>query len=158
MDSPLAHPDGHRHGAPALEGGVSSGPLSALDHFPALVGLRALDSRIGHATVGLRADERHTNAAGILHGGVLLTLIDAVVSVAAHARGEASVSINISANFVRSAKVGDELVARAQEQHAGSRLASYVVQVCCQDRLIATAIAETMVVEAATGRRASSRS
>ncbi|MCH2557617.1 MAG: PaaI family thioesterase [Alcanivorax sp.] len=47
------------------------------DHgFPALVGFEFLEWREGRAVLGLQVTDRHLNLAGLIHGGVLATLLD----------------------------------------------------------------------------------
>lgn len=44
--------------------------------FNALLGYRLAEWRDGHAVLELAVDERHHNRAGIVHGGVLMTMLD----------------------------------------------------------------------------------
>jgi uncharacterized protein (TIGR00369 family) len=47
--------------------------------FNALLGFRLTDWRPGFAQMDCAIDERHLNRAGILHGGVLATVLDAAL-------------------------------------------------------------------------------
>lgn len=67
---------------------------------------------------GLRVDSQHVNMMGICHGGVIMTLADAVAATGVNlARGEmaGSPTINLSIDFVSSAKKGQWLQGTAQE-------------------------------------------
>lgn len=65
---------------------------------------------------GLVTEERHLNPAGIVHGGLLTTLLDQVVSTAAwQVTGHLPcVTIQLDAQFISSVKVGVFLEARAK--------------------------------------------
>ena len=44
--------------------------------FPALLGFEFLEWREGRAVLGMQVTDRHLNLAGLIHGGVLATLLD----------------------------------------------------------------------------------
>jgi uncharacterized protein (TIGR00369 family) len=84
-------------------------------------------------TVGLRIAEKHTNARGLAHGGLLVTLADIALGyrTAFSVEPPASLTtVNLSADFAGSAKLGDWVAAEIEIQHLGARMAfanSYLV-------------------------------
>ena len=62
------------------------------------------------------ADERHVNPAGIVHGGMLCTLLDhALSAIAWEANGrKPCVTVALDVQFLASAKPGDFVVARGE--------------------------------------------
>lgn len=68
------------------------------------------------------------NNMGNVHGGFLLTLADQAATCAAETHGHDNVTMTVSANFLRPARVDDAYIeVRARTVHAGRR--SIVVQV-----------------------------
>jgi acyl-coenzyme A thioesterase 13 len=76
--------------------------------------------------LGLRVAEKHTNARGFAHGGVLLTLADVALGYAAEGSLDPParlITASVSADFVGSSKVGDWVEARVDVQRVGGRMA-----------------------------------
>jgi acyl-coenzyme A thioesterase 13 len=75
--------------------------------------------------IGLRVAEKHANARGTVHGGLLLTLADVALGYTAAFSEEPALSLttaNISADFAGHAKIGDWLEAHVDIQKIGRRL------------------------------------
>jgi acyl-coenzyme A thioesterase 13 len=75
--------------------------------------------------IGLRVAEKHCNARGTIHGGILATLADVALgyALAFSSNPPASlVTANLSLDFAGTAKIGDWLEARVDPQKQGSRL------------------------------------
>ena len=75
------------------------------------LGIRIVDWQPGHCVMALDVEERHLNRAGVVHGGVISTLIDAVASHAGNYAANAaervrSVTVSMSLQFVGQAKPG----------------------------------------------------
>lgn len=88
--------------------------LGFLDALAPLYCLMPLEK----AVFGLLVEPQHVNMMGICHGGVIMTLADAVAATGVNlARGEmaGSPTINLSLDFISSAKQGQWLQAVAQE-------------------------------------------
>ena len=76
--------------------------------------------------IGLRVAEKHANARGIAHGGLLLTLADIALGYrTAFAQDPPTglITANLSADFAGAAKIGDWIEAHVDIQKVGSRLA-----------------------------------
>lgn len=75
--------------------------------------------------IGLRVEDKHTNARGTAHGGLLLTLADIALGYTAAFSADPPLSLttaNISADFAGHAQVGDWVEAHVDIQKIGSRL------------------------------------
>jgi uncharacterized protein (TIGR00369 family) len=75
--------------------------------------------------IGLRVADKHANARGTAHGGLLLTLADIALGYTAAFSEDAPLSLttaNLSADFAGSAGVGDWLEAHVDIQKIGHRL------------------------------------
>lgn len=77
-------------------------------------------------TIGLRADGRHVNARGAVHGGVLLTLADIALGYTTAFSQEPPLHLttaSMAVDFAGGARQGDWIEARADIQKVGGRLA-----------------------------------
>src|SRR6188474_3680939 len=76
--------------------------------------------------IGLRIAEKHANARGIAHGGLLVTLADIALGYRT-AFGQdppaALITANLTADFAGAAKIGDWVEAHVDVQKVGGRLA-----------------------------------
>jgi uncharacterized protein (TIGR00369 family) len=96
----------------------------------------------GGSVIGLRLDERHTNARGSLHAGVLVALADVVMGHTAHRAapaGSSLVTASLTTDFVASAGVGDWVRGAATVRHVGRRLAFTACEFSVEGRLVLTA-------------------
>lgn len=80
----------------------------------------------GRLVIGLRIADKHANARGLAHGGVLLTLCDIALGYSAAYSQDPPLSLTtaqISADFAGSARIGDWVESSADIQRIGGRLA-----------------------------------
>ena len=76
--------------------------------------------------IGLRAERKHCNMRGTVHGGILATLADITLGYSLAFSTDpptAAVTANLSLDFAGSAKEGDWLETRVDFHKLGSRLA-----------------------------------
>ena len=76
----------------------------------------------GRSELALLVDERHLRNMPILHGGVLATLLDSALGVAASSVAPANrltVTAQLNVNFIRPAFPGERLVAVGEVRHSG---------------------------------------
>jgi uncharacterized protein (TIGR00369 family) len=83
---------------------------------------------------------RHTNGLGLLHGGMLSAMLDAAMGGAV-SRGalRPGLTIQLSVDFLRMARRGEWLIARAQMTHAARDVAFAEAQAFVGRRLIGRA-------------------
>ena len=77
-------------------------------------------------TLGVRVAEKHCNARGLAHGGLLVTLADIALGYRMAFSQEPPISLttaNLSADFSGAAKLGDWIEVAVDIQHVGSRVA-----------------------------------
>ena len=98
--------------------------------FLTLIGAKTDEKRDDLFRVTLHLEERHTNPNGVMHGGVITSLMDeAVGGVIAYARGlevmraapHSTVDMNVS--FLSAARAGDELIVEARPIKIGRSVA-----------------------------------
>ena len=98
---------------------MSDAPMSPFDE---LIGTEWLDDDPEHARVRLRVREDLMQPAGLLHGGVISTLVESVCSrataIAVHPEGMAAMGQAVQINFVRPV-TGATLEVEASARHRG---------------------------------------
>lgn len=91
----------------------------------------------------IHAEDKHTNPAGIVHGGVLTTLLDHALSTVAWEANDrkACVTVTLDVQFFSSSRPGDLIEARGYVVRQTSSLVFMRGTLSVSDREIATASA-----------------
>ena len=80
-------------------------------------GPSSIDGRpLGHAIARMTVDERMVNGHDICHGGYMFIFADSTFALACNAGGELTVAAGCDIDFVRSAALGDVLLAKGIER------------------------------------------
>ncbi len=107
-------------GADVPEGFV---PLRRMSGY--MAGFGQLYLHAGRRTLAVRIDESHLNNLGIPHGGMLATLADTAIGMMMSletGRAKSAVTVNLSLDYLDSARPGDWVEARVEFDKLGSRL------------------------------------
>lgn len=115
------------------------------DHgFIGLIGpiLRATAPDKNHI-YALQTTDKHGNYYGIVHGGVLTSLLDQVIAITAwKSAGRApTVTVQMDTRFLGAAKVGDFLEVQATLHHSTRSMMFLDAKITCAGTLIASATA-----------------
>jgi uncharacterized protein (TIGR00369 family) len=90
-----------------------------------LLGIRLVEQRVGHVCIAYDQSPEHANFSGILHGGILMTLLDEAAGIAGSLTeaGEIrkSVTVDMSVHFTGQAS-GGEIRATGEVVRAGRNL------------------------------------
>lgn len=89
------------------------------------MGMEALDAEDGRSHLRLTISENHKNLYGILHGGVIATILDSTCSIAVASLlepGEFSYTLDQRINYIGNTRSGI-LVGRGQALHKGRKTA-----------------------------------
>ena len=92
--------------------------------FRELVGTELMEAEEGHAVVELRAEDKHLNPGGTVHGGAVSTLIDISMAEALNSmtgEDERPVTIEIKVNYLEPGEPGT-LVCSAKVRKSGKRI------------------------------------
>jgi uncharacterized protein (TIGR00369 family) len=97
---------------------------SARDPFEALTGPYYSRLVEGAPVCAMRLESRHMNGLGGLHGGAMMTFADfALFALSSRPRGGVpAVTVNLSGDFLGSARVGERVEARGEVTKAGTSL------------------------------------
>ena len=85
------------------------------------LGMRLVSVSPGAATMAMTVTEAMTNGHGICHGGFIFTLADSAFAFACNSFGRRAVAQSNTITYLRPAKLGDVLTARAAQVQAAGR-------------------------------------
>jgi len=101
-------------------------------------GLVIEEAREGYARVRMRLRPDMANGHGIAHGGMIFSLADSAFAYACNSRNATTVAAHASISFLSPAKVGETLIAEAEERARNGRSGVYSVRVTADDgRIVA---------------------
>lgn len=107
------------------------------------LGIEFVDMENGHATLALTLEPHHLNSWGVGHGGVVMTMLDAVMSMAGRSLDpdpRSGVTIELKTSFMQPAgKEGSRLIAKGKVMHAGNSMRFCEGEVWDGDKLAAKA-------------------
>ena len=121
--------------------------------FATTLGIEPTQFSEGRAAFALEPGPEHLNPLGVVHGGILSTLLDSAMGCAVHttlAAGETYTTLALDVKFVRPVVAGQGLVtAEASVIHAGRRTATAEARVVDEDgRLYAHATTTCLIARA----------
>jgi acyl-CoA thioesterase len=93
------------------------------------LGIDLVELGAGRATATMRLTEQMVNGHGIAHGGYLFLLADTTFACACNSHGPAAVAAGAEISFVSPGRLGDVLVAVAEERTRYGRNGIYDVTV-----------------------------
>ena len=85
--------------------------------------------KVGSATARMTVRDDMVNGFDVCHGGLLFALADTAFAFACNAYDRKTVAASGNIEFLRPAKLGDELCAIAAEEHRGRRTGYYKVRI-----------------------------
>ncbi len=103
------------------------------DRLITLFNMTVLDVEVGRAVVKMEIGEDHLNAANLCHGGAIFSLADVAFALACNSHGSMALALEVSANYVRPARLSEVITAEAKELHQGRRTGVYFIEVRNQD-------------------------
>jgi uncharacterized protein (TIGR00369 family) len=98
--------------------------------------------------IALRTDARHVNLSGIVHGSIVMTLIDRAIGLncRAVADGDSMTTATLTVNFLRHIAVGDFVSVTCRLRKKGRKAFFCDADAWVGDRLVATATGMCMKV------------
>ncbi|MCE1178276.1 MAG: PaaI family thioesterase [Micrococcales bacterium] len=103
------------------------------------------------AGVQLTTSEEHANTNGTVHGGVLATMLDAVMGRAVRAGlddGQSTATVSMTVTYLRPGKVGQTLTASAEVRQRGDSLVMVEADVTGEDgKAVAHGVAAYTVLD-----------
>jgi len=93
------------------------------------LGIEMKVTGVGAATAWMLIRDDMVNGLGVCHGGLVFALADTAFAFACNAYNIQSFSESCQIEFLRPARLGDELLALASEDHRGRRSGYYTVKI-----------------------------
>ena len=93
------------------------------------LGIELIEAEKGQATVRMTITRQMVNGHGMAHGGFVFLLADTAFACACNSHGPVTVAAGADVTFLRPARAGDVLEARASERSASGRSGIYDVTV-----------------------------
>lgn len=121
-----------------IDKGFQISKESALHHVETLLqkdqasmnlGIQIIDAELGRCDLGLTITSEMVQGHAICHGGYLFMLADTALAFAANTYGEPCVVSRADIEFLKPAKLGDYLIAKARQLHKHKRKALYDVTI-----------------------------
>lgn|SRR5690625_1563570 len=116
-DASTAAPAAETHRGPSMPAGGPHHKMLENDGCTRWLGAEVLLAEPGHAKLRMRIREEMTNGFDIVHGGMVFTLADTCFAMACNdpAGDDATITVASGAdiNFLKSAKLGEEITAEA---------------------------------------------
>ncbi len=106
--------------------------MMSADAASRMLGISIEIPAAGTCVARMRVREDMVNGFDVCHGGLIFSLADTAFAFACNAHNRLSVAASANIDFLRPAKLHDELTATAREQHAGKGGGVYVVDVVNQ--------------------------
>jgi acyl-CoA thioesterase len=103
--------------------------MLAHDVFSQWLGVEILEVKPARVTLRMAVREDMTNGFGVCHGGVTFAFADSALAFASNTEGKVTVSIENSMTYPAAVRVGDLLLADAEQEASSQRLAYYRVRV-----------------------------
>ncbi|MBI5252342.1 MAG: PaaI family thioesterase [Desulfomonile tiedjei] len=103
------------------------------DPFASSLGMVVDEVRDSYARVSLTIQHRFCNTGGRTHGGVLFSLADQALAVAAHSTGLSSFALEIKINYLQGSRPGDKITAEATPVDVRNRVSLWNVNLTNQN-------------------------
>lgn len=111
--------------------------------FSAYIGVELEEMREGYARISLVLEPHHTNPNGVMHGGVITTMMDSAMGAALSSlRGPEAgrsphATVEMNASFLAGARPGDKIVVEGRVLRLGKSIAFGEAEARRGDELIA---------------------
>lgn len=119
--------------SPAQRAQRSADAMWQQDHASKYAGLEFISVAPGSAVMHMKIEPHHTNGLGICHGGFIFLLADSTFAFACNSYNRATVAQQAAITFLAPGKLGDTLIASAEEAARKGRSGTYDVRVKNQD-------------------------
>jgi acyl-CoA thioesterase len=103
------------------------------DHASRGLGMTLHSVMPGRSRLSMPVTNAMVNGLGLCHGGFIFTLADSAMAFAANAYGEHAVAQHVAVTYVRPGRLGEVLVADAEERVRSGRTGMYDVRVTGDD-------------------------
>ena len=97
------------------------------------LGIEVEIPKVGYAVAIMPIRDDMVNGFDVCHGGLLVALADTAFAFACNAYNNITVASSVHAEFLRPARRGDVLTAKAREEYRGRKAGYYTIEIVNQD-------------------------
>jgi len=109
--------------------------LLSKDRFSAWLGIELLEFAKGTCKISMVIRDEMLNGFDIVHGGVTFAFADSALAVASNGYNQLSVALETSMSFTAPARIGDTLIAEANEISRTNKIGVYTIRITNQDQV-----------------------
>lgn len=110
------------------------------DPMAQFLGITVDEVKEGYARCSVTIVPEYLNALERAHGAIIYALIDQSLAVASNSTGSVAMSLNVTVNYVSSARAGEKLFGEAIPVKIGKKVSLWKIDVRgTEDNLVATA-------------------
>jgi len=110
------------------------------DPMAKFLGISVDEVKEGYARCSVTIKSEYLNAVERAHGAIIYALIDQSLAVASNSTGIIAMSLNVTVNYVSSARAGEKLFGEAIPVKIGKKVSLWKIDVRgTEDNLVATA-------------------
>lgn len=114
--------------------------------FYQLMGIKLVSLGNGWAELAVNPENQHTNALGLVHGGLIMSLLDAAMGNAVRTTGVKGITAQCQTSFFSPARLQTDLRAKGEVVKKGGRLVFTKANAFCGDEEIAQGSATFYIV------------
>jgi len=118
-------------------------------HFSRHIGLKITSYSVEKIEAEIKTGPEHSNRAGVMHGGAIMTMADTLGGVGTTANlpeGSATVTIESKTNFFSAVPVGDTARAECTPLHRGRTTMVWQTKITRGDGKLAAIVTQTQLV------------
>ncbi len=104
-----------------------------------LLGFKLVQLGPGLSEFEVLTEEKHCNPLGLIHGGLVMSIADAVMGNAIRSIGVNGVTVDVSVSVIAAVPHGSVLRATGKVRRAGQKMIFAEAEVWCKDRLMGQA-------------------
>jgi acyl-CoA thioesterase len=108
----------------------------AKEGYAAKLGMKLTELTPGHAIVEMIPEEDDINIFGMVHGGVIFSLMDEAFQVSCNSHGTVAVALCVNVVYHHPPEVGCKLCAESREVHRSQKTATYEIEVKDENDLL----------------------
>ncbi len=110
----------------AIRGGLLD--LVAREGYARKLGMHLVDLKPGHAVVEMVPDESDENIFGMVHGGVIFSLMDEAFQLSCNSHGTVAVALSVNVIYHHPVRRGCRLRAESREVHRSKKTGTYDIK------------------------------
>jgi acyl-CoA thioesterase len=133
----------------AVNNGIDKGLFNQLvkinseTDYHKLIGMDIVELGQGYAIMEVEIKNKHLNILGIAHGGVLFSIMDTTMAMAAKTIGKDIISLEMNINFISPGKLNDKIRVVGKVIHPGKKTTITICDAYNQQNVLVASARQT---------------